>query len=203
MVFTFEKPKKDFFPGQFFTLSLSDAEGEFSRSYSVFSASEKEISFCIHLTPTGRGAAALRQMSIGNCIKITGPFGKFTLAETSCPKFFIATGTGVAPIFSMLPTIPNAVSATLFFGVRNETDLFLVDEFRNMSGIRVVFALSGAEKKEGDFFAGRVTDILKTEEFPADAEFYLCGNPKMVEEGNTILLNRGVEKSNIFFEHFS
>lgn len=202
-VFTFESPQKDFIPGQFFTFSFSDSEGDFTRSYSVLSASEKEISFCIHLTPDGRGSNALRQLHIGEKVKIVGPFGKFSLSESKNPKVFVATGTGITPIFSMLQSRDISIPAKLFFGVRHESDFFLTDEIRNFSNLQTFFTLSSLSESSDIFCAGRVTDLLKNDDFSDDAEFYLCGNPKMVEEGKKILLNRGVEEEKIFFEHFS
>jgi ferredoxin-NADP reductase len=41
--------------------------------------------------------------------------GKFVLKNTQNPKVFIATGTGLAPIYSMISNTPAEISKKLYF----------------------------------------------------------------------------------------
>lgn len=201
-LFQFSKPEKNALPGQFYTLQFQNSGKDIQRSYSLFDEDEESISFCIHLTPNGEGSRILRNLEEKEQVKYSGPFGQFLLQESSSPKVFIATGTGVAPIFMMLQKMSKDIPATLLFGVRNEEDIFLEKELSAFPNLKTIITLSApSEQWKGS--KGRVTDILPTLSFSPKTEFYLCGNPNMIEDGRLYLQKEGVLPENVFYEHFS
>lgn len=40
-------------------------------------------------------------------MQVWGPMGRFVLQETLCPKVFIGTGTGFAPLYYMMKSLLN------------------------------------------------------------------------------------------------
>ena len=80
-------------PGQYISLRLSDAYGNFSRSYSVCEYGKDFFTLTVKILPQGRGGRALKKLKIGKKVSFLGALGVFTLQNTSKPKVCIATGT--------------------------------------------------------------------------------------------------------------
>ncbi len=202
-IFTFRNPGMDFLPGQFITLHLSDGEGEFLRSYSLYTVSDTEFSLCIRLSPNGRGSQFLRKIRKGEVISFSGPLGKFILRDTQSPKIFVATGTGIAPIHLMLSRLPEDIPSLVLYGVRHERDALLMKETNERFPHVIPMVTVSKPGTEWFGFSGRVTSLLPLLSFPKDAEFYICGNPDMVDETSSMLLNQKIPAENIFSEHFT
>ena len=99
--------------------------------------SGRRITFLIKLTDLGRGARLLRDIEIGAYIRIRGIFGRFVLQNTPNPKVFIATGTGLAPIYNMIRSLPQDTKKPLYFTVATEDELFYVDELKNIENLNL------------------------------------------------------------------
>ena len=122
-------------------------------------------------------------------MNLIGFFGDFILQENTNPKIFIATGTGLAPILD----IPKK----LYFSVSTEDEIFYQDELAKIPNLEN-FSYVSREKVDG-YREGRMK--FEDIEAPANAEFYLCGNPQMVENFVTEIKNAGFES--VYFEQFS
>ncbi|MEI6711736.1 MAG: hypothetical protein WCK88_06205 [bacterium] len=116
-----------------------------------------------------------------------GIFGQFILAHTLAPKIFIATGTGLAPIVNMIRTLPDTIKKSLYFSVSTQADLFYAEELRAIKNLDLHICVSREEVTGCEF--GRIN--IDAVEAPLETEWYLCGNPKMVEENITKLNQRG------------
>ncbi|MGA2449692.1 MAG: FAD-dependent oxidoreductase [Polyangiaceae bacterium] len=125
-----------FEPGQFVSLTLPAAQGEFvKRSYSIASAPDGSSRFELAVTHVegGPGSTWLHGLTVGTVLRFTGPQGVFTRpAVGSPPSLMIATGTGVGPMRSMIHAAlarGSEVPMWLLLGVRHETDILYGDEF--------------------------------------------------------------------------
>lgn len=90
-----------FSPGQYVTVRYQDIP----RPYSISSLpSEDEIEICVRRVPGGRLTSELAvDLSTGDEAVLRGPYGDFLLEPPSeRDMVFLATGTGVAPIKSMI-----------------------------------------------------------------------------------------------------
>lgn len=90
-----------FAAGQYVTLGFEDTP----RPYSVANApGEGDLEFCIRRVPGGRLTSDLfTELDPGDHVTVRGPSGEFVLQEPSERDLvFLATGTGVAPLKSML-----------------------------------------------------------------------------------------------------
>ncbi len=201
-LFTFKHEGLDFISGQFLTLLFEIEEAKIPRSYSIFSADNKTVTFCIHLLEKGKGSQKLMRLKKNEKLEYKGPFGNIKLQENNFPKIFIGTGTGVAPLYCMIKNMPEKIEKALFFGVRSEENLFLKSELENIKGLSLFLTLS----RPSDFWKGlkgRVTDHLLDKKFPKGTEFYICGNPRMVDSVQELLIKKGVSEKKIFLEHFA
>lgn len=91
----------DFIPGQYITIRFHDTP----RPYSVASSpNEDELAFCMRRVPGGRLTSDLfEDLDPGDEVTIRGPNGDFVMEDPSSRDIaFLATGTGVAPLRSMI-----------------------------------------------------------------------------------------------------
>lgn len=171
--------KKDFpyVSGQFITFAFTDTNGDFNRSYSIANKIGTEYMFLIKLKKDGRAWMAFKTMKVGGDLKFTTIAGNFQLLNTPNPKVFIATWTGLAPIYSMLLNTPGEVSKKLYFWVANLKDMFYQEKFKQFQNLEVKLYLSREEVEWYHFWRMN----FENETFEPNTEFYICGNPWVVE----------------------
>ena len=209
--FDFTYPEDlDFLAGQFFMLEVPTPERKMTRSYSIESEPDNKefFSLCVKLIEGGIGSEYLRKMQVGDEAGFMATFGHFVIKDSPKDAILVATGTGLAPFMSMLPTWFKAGATqkiTLYFGVRHAEDLFYVDELRawekEHSNFHAVITLSQAtEDWTGD--TGRVTEYLEKLTFE-NSTVYICGNGDMVKSVKDLLDAKGVAREDICLEQFT
>lgn len=168
------------------------------RSYTVCSGeSDEHLTILFRYIPSGVLTPQLVDRQPGDTVRISGPYGEFTVRDRTRPLIFFATGTGVAPCRAFLRTYPD-LPATLFHGVRYAEDLFYRDEFSRIAYRPCVSRATEAHQ----FTTGRITELARMVEFPPDSHFYLCGANEMIYEMQELLEERGVDKNCIFTEAY-
>src|SRR6266545_2798414 len=122
--------------GQFvsFEVGRNEKQQELIRPYSIASppSSPEFITLLFNLVPGGPGSTYLFSLKEGDETQFKGPAGSFRLRDDPArDHLFVATGTGIAPIRSMLLALfekQRSGSATLFWGLRTQRDLYYQDE---------------------------------------------------------------------------
>lgn len=106
--FALNEPKQlDFTAGQYLVLSISQSNGEtLKRLYSIASPSSENNSFqlLVRLLDGGIASEYFKNLNQKDIVTFQGPAGGFTLNNNERHKVFVATGTGLSPIRSMLLT---------------------------------------------------------------------------------------------------
>jgi len=148
----------------------------------------------------------------GEELIMRGPFGDFYFRDSERDILLIATGTGLAPIMSILRFIRSEQiqrKTTLFFGTRIREDLYCVEELREMEKQLPAFTFiptlsRAAENSQWEGKRGRVTDLIE-DLVPegADYDVYICGNPDMVDSCMDRLLKKAIPEDQIYFDKFS
>ena len=89
-----------FAPGQYVLLKIESA----FRQYSISSSPSHGTTFelIVEFIPGGLASTYLGALGEGDSASFKGPAGIFTLKHTPTPKIFLATGTGIAPVKSMV-----------------------------------------------------------------------------------------------------
>ena len=109
-----------------------------SRAYSISSvpSDRNHIELIIRLVPGGICTTFLHQhLKEGDEITFAGPFGQFYLHEGGDELIFIAGGSGLAPIRSLVLDILEKnldKKMKFFFGAVRKRDLYYVDFFRDL-----------------------------------------------------------------------
>jgi Na+-transporting NADH:ubiquinone oxidoreductase subunit F len=217
--FELKEPNRlNFVPGhyvQVFTPAYEGSEEEVYRAYSISSdpADEGFIELIVRLVPNGICTTYLfDHLKVGDPVRINGPYGDFRLSETDTPIVFVAGGSGMAPIKSMLHhmvNIGNSRQATYFFGVNTLRDLFFVEEMKAFEGklpnFRFVPVLAVPEPSGGwKGETGLVTEALDRSLNTAGShEAYLCGSPGMIDASIVVLKRHGIPGEHIYYDKFS
>jgi Na+-transporting NADH:ubiquinone oxidoreductase subunit F len=184
------------------------------RAYSIASSAYDTEGLTLVVTKVTGGLATTyihEVLKEGDEVTFNGPYGEFHLRESDRDILFVATGSGLAPIMSILhQMVQEKISrkATLVFGARHRKDLFYVEEIealkQQVPNLTVILTLSRTE--EGDQWEGergRVTNVLeRVVESGDNKEAYLCGNPAMVESVVELLIKKGIPEELIFFDKF-
>jgi propane monooxygenase reductase subunit len=206
-----------FHAGQYMDIAIPGADGH-HRSFSMANTPGQpdRLEFMIKLYEGGHFSGLLENgtgIKVGDELTCTGPYGVFTLRESSPRRLvFIAGGAGMAPIVSLLRSMAeNGTTrpAAFYYGARTKDDLFVLEELerlgRELPDLRFVPALSEADASAGwDGEVGMVTDVVdRLEGDLTEVDAYLCGPPPMVDAAIALLERRGCAESHIYFDKFT
>lgn len=211
----FTKPEGfSFKAGQFLLIKFAK---KLMRAYSIASTPDNEsIELVIRIVPNGQGSTIIDDAKVGDKFTISSGMGHFVLSENNESElFFLATGTGIAPFKSMIQDeskkkIPRKM--TLLYGGRKKDDLAYLSELSSWAkDLKVKLGFSQEENADKIIIKNleatiehcRITKFVEEAEFSNFAEFYICGNKGMVNGVKDLLLEKGVEKSQIFSEKFN
>ncbi len=210
--------RMNFVPGhyvQVFTPVYEGSEEEVYRAYSISSNPSDEgfVELIVRLAPNGICTTYMfEHLRVGDPVRINGPYGDFRLSDTDAPIVFVAGGSGMAPIHSMLHEMVNTAStrtATYYFGVNTPEDLFFVEEMKAFEGklqnFKFVPVLAMPEASNGwTGETGLVTETLNRSLNTAGSyEAYLCGSPGMIDATVDVLKGHGVPLEHIYYDKFS
>ncbi len=166
--------------------------------------------------PPGIMSSYIWGLKAGDKVTISGPFGEFFAKETEAEMVFIGGGAGMAPmrshIFDQLKRLSSKRKITFWYGARSLREAFYVEEFDKLAEENDNFewhlALSDAlpednwEGKTGFIHNVLYDNYLKDHAAPEDCEFYMCGPPMMNQACINMLVDLGVEESNIMLDDF-
>lgn len=181
--------KVKFKAGQYLQVLLEDGS---RRSFSMANPPQQSDGVLLHVrhVPGGRFSGWLDGTpAAGEIVRLELPFGDFHLREDSDkPIVFVASGTGFAPIRSILEDAFRRKlfdrPMTLYWGGRRSRDLYQADVAQKWAQqyphFRFVPVLS--EPEEG--WTGRTgfVHLAALQDFPslAGCEVYACGVPAMI-----------------------
>jgi len=185
------------------------------RAYSMATvpSNNTHIELQIRLVPNGICTTYVHKyLKVGDTVIVNGPYGEFFLRDSDKDLIFIAGGSGMAPIKSILLDMAEKKStrkATYFFGARTGKDLFLIEEMRElekqMENFTFIPALS--EPTPEDNWTGEtglITEVVRRlAGDAANSEAYLCGSPGMIDACIHVLHDIGVPEESVYFDKFS
>lgn len=189
-------------PGQFINLSVATKTW---RSYSIVDLKDRIATFLVDLRPGGVGSMFMKDAPIGTRTGFIGPLGRFVIDDPLRDMFFVATGTGIAPIIPMIKANSYQFingKVKLLYGVRFD-DEDLLDEYfdeDDLAKVEVVRCITKSNKSSG-IFKGRVTDYISNSFSDlSNNDIFICGNPVMVVE--VVELTKALGAKNIHTEKY-
>ena len=206
-----------FKPGQYVQLEVPKYEkisGPEFRAYSISSdpIEHENLELVITKVPDGAVTTYVHEyLKKNDELTLYGPYGDFYLRDSDRGILMIATGSGLAPMKSILHQIEhnNIQRETIFFfGAKNIGDLYYFDELKGLekklSNFKFYPTLSRVgDEEKWDGERGRVTTLIE-KYIPENATFdvYLCGAPPMIESCMKLLKQKGIPDDRMYFDKF-
>lgn len=216
--FGFELEDGDTLPhraGQFINLAVTIPEprARVIRCFSFATPSSvvDRVDIIVRRNPRGTMTPYLfEHAKPGDAMTLIAPFGDFHLRSGDAPCVWIAGGSGLSPFLGMIQDMVDKGvfrPVHLFFGAVKPNDLYYVDLLRGYCEqypwFRFTPALSGDERCDFCKDYGLITDVVAR--YLADAsesEGYLCGSPGMIGACIKVLVEKGMNRDNIYYDRF-
>lgn len=159
----------------------------------------------------GIGSQYLTDIAVGSTIHFRAPLGVFVLQKSSLSKIFLATGSGVAPMKSMLEFMHdtrNPQKRTLLWGMRTFEQVYYVDIWKKLDQAKefdYTFCLSKGVMQDhcNEGYIQNVLEHIFTHAEPQTFEYYVCARPTIVESLKQYLAQKSVPENNIYHEKFT
>jgi len=200
--------------GQYFEWHVPGVDHARSYSVSVAPGTDR-LEFMVRIYPGGQVSAMLKrhELAPGDVIGLRGPFGTYRF-DASHPGLavFIAGGTGIGPVLSLVQSALRGQAQRrllVVYGARDADEIgsaSLLRQWATSDGrLQFVPVLSGEpEDSSWKGLRGTAVDALQAQRadfFGAIA--YLCGPPPMVEAAKKVLLAKGVDPSDVYYDRFA
>ena len=199
---------------QLYTKPYDKVRESVYRAYSIANAPSDNdaIELIIRLVPDGICTTyAHTQLSEGDKVNLSGPYGDFYLRGDCDEIIMIAGGSGLAPMKAIILDVLEReidIKMNFFFGAVTKRDLYYIDYFQDLAdkhdNFRFIPALSGpAPDDNWDGEVGLITDVVARHIDDGSAmEGYLCGSPGMINACLKVLDGKGVTEDKIFYDKF-
>ncbi|MFB6722664.1 1,2-phenylacetyl-CoA epoxidase subunit PaaE [Kribbella sp. NPDC056345] len=208
----------DFTAGQHLTVRRTGEDVR--RSYSICSpAGSGVLRIGVKRIPGGTFSAyAANELKVGDELEVMTPLGRFgtTLDPANAKHYaFVAAGSGITPVLSLVATILSVEPSsrvTLLYGNRTAGSVMFADELADLKDVyaerlHLVHVLS-RESTEVELFSGRI-DVERLQRMFAAIlpvagvdEWFLCGPYAMVVGAQELLLSEGVPREHVHAELF-
>ncbi len=197
-----------FMPGQY--IDVIGFNG-IRRSYSIANGNFDERVLELHIRSVVGGIMSdywFRHAKQDDLLRLNGPLGTFFLRRTAgLDVFFLATGTGIAPVKSMmgaiarLPHDEQPRTVTVLWGGRHSGDFYL-----NMADVSSKFIFIPVQSRPSNDWMGAkgyVQDVLiGLQPNLGKAAVYACGSNAMIQSAKARLLEAGLPVGSFYSDAF-
>ena len=211
-------PPFNYEPGQFITVHFEHEGQSLKRSYSIANEprQDNQIEFAAGYFKNGPGTEFLYNLQPGDCIKVSGPYGRLTLKEEQPERYIlIATSTGITPYRAMLKELGKRMEqnpkleVVILQGVQRQEEILYADDFQS-------FTKQYSKASFMPYLSRQPKDQLGANEYPGYVQHafpslnlnplkdmvYLCGNPSMIDEAFNSLKEQGFALQQIIREKY-
>ena len=203
--------------GQYADLKLPELD--LSRNYSFAAAphpDQNKFHFYIRKVPGGEFTGWLfDQDRTGHPLKMSGPYGLFSLREAPMPMTCVAGGSGMSAIISILQkalVVGVKRDVRFLFGARTQSDLYCDDlinqlaaewKSKNLGSFEYIPCLS-EEPADSSWLGNRgsCVDFIVEKDIELKGQAYLCGPPGMIDAAMEVFTENGISEDEIFFDKF-
>ena len=206
--------KFNFLPGQFVDLNFS---GE-KRSYSIANADAVNHKIDLHIKRVEGGLFSehlFNDLKQNQLFRIYGPLGTFFLRDNDSPLIFMCTGTGFAPVKSMVEHLIDRSSKRkiyIYWGGRTSEDLYSdlpVQWSEQYSNIEYIPVLSREQNDAKKLDVSKLPESKyvqhKVVEQHNDLEcfdVYACGSEQMIHDAKKLLIQHGLNTEKFYSDAF-
>ncbi len=199
-----------FLPGQYIDILLKDGG---RRGFSLANMPGDDALLELHIKKVPGGAftghvfGALKEKDI---LRFEGPLGTFFIRQESTrPLLMVATGTGFAPIKSMLESLFAQGSVRpihFYWGVRHVEDFYYQDLLSEWQSRHDHFQVTRIVSRPDASWSGATGYVTAQviHDFPdaSAIDAYICGHPDMVFSLSDALQGAGLNPEHVFADAF-
>jgi CDP-4-dehydro-6-deoxyglucose reductase len=196
----------NYLPGQYVNI----IKGDYKRSYSIANSNSGfKLVFFMKNYEGGRFSNYLfNEAKINDLLRIEGPIGTFFYRNTNRKNIiFLATGTGIAPVKSILEQFDENNSEVkdkniyLFFGGRAEEDLFWHPKFTNINVVFIPVLSRSSDNWNGAI--GYIQDNVLSSEIDLESSvLYACGSENMINDARELVIKNGLSEDAFYSDAF-
>ncbi|MET0279313.1 MAG: 2Fe-2S iron-sulfur cluster-binding protein [Pseudorhodoplanes sp.] len=195
--------------GQYLRIKMPDGD---ARSFSMANAPQESDGVQLHIRHIPGGVFSeqvLASLKLDDRLNIELPFGDFHIREHA-RYAFLATGTGFAPLRSMIDDMirrRSAAEVRLYWGGRCREDLYLAELCERWARRHAWFSFVPVLSEPTADWQGRrgfVHDaVLRDIPDLSDWQVYACGNPLMVQSArDQLIMQAGLNEERFFADAF-
>ena len=204
--------------GQFITLVFDKGNKEDRRSYSFSSAPllNEPLRITVKRIPNGEYSRHLfHQVRAGDILNTSGISGFFKLApdyKNIRQFFFLAAGSGITPVYSLMKTVlsASALPVTLVYSNHSKKNTIFYQELLQLQEVfsdrlKIEFLFSHIHNvSKSRLSKWLLTQLLHEHQVPLqETLFYMCGPDSYMLMAGITLVTAGVPPHNIKKEIFS
>lgn len=201
-----------FLPGQY--IRITNREGTM-RSYSLAAGPASDRMLRVHIRRVDGGAFSdwlFGRAAVNELLHVEGPQGRFFLRDIEVKQsIFLATGTGIAPIWAMLSSATEKQlqamgSTSIYWGNRHRSDAYMTDRLESLAS-RIGSRFHCLYSRDAGVEAGahRHVQSQMIADHPRldDAQIFACGNAAMIESAREIALASGLPEQRFHSDPFT
>ena len=196
--------------GQYLQVIMEDGD---RRNFSMANATRDNDGAELHVrhVPGGKfSQGILSKLSVGEPLQVEVPYGDFYLRASERPVILLASGTGFAPIKSIIETAihtGNRRPMQLYWGGRKREDIYLFDLPARWAQRWPWFSFTPVLSEPSSSWTGRVGLVHNAvrEDHPdlSTTDVYACGNPLMVSAAQRDFVgSQGLPDAQFFADAF-
>jgi NAD(P)H-flavin reductase/ferredoxin len=173
--------------GQYLQVVMEDGD---RRNFSMANGARNNDGAELHIRHVPDGKFSMRtlsKLSVGDPLQVEVPFGDFYLRASARPIVLLASGTGFAPIKSIIETAIHAGDPRpmhLYWGARRCEDIYLAEVPARWAERLPWFSFTPVLSEPPSFWTGRTGlvhyAVREDHKNLSETEVYACGNPLMV-----------------------
>jgi ferredoxin--NADP+ reductase len=201
-----------FEPGQYLTIGVYADDKLWQRPYSVASmpatSAGEGYEFYVRLVPIIRFTTLLWRLPLGHRMRVIGPKGKFLLEpDDQRTHVFVSTGTGIAPFIAMTrqcmsrgdlrrTVMLHGCSYVEELGYRDLLEGWQADGSYPLTYVPTISRPNDPRNAGWTGRVGRaesvIHDVCRDLGLrPSDTVVYICGNPEMILNVESVLMRDG------------
>jgi CDP-4-dehydro-6-deoxyglucose reductase/3-phenylpropionate/trans-cinnamate dioxygenase ferredoxin reductase subunit len=196
--------------GQYLQVIMEDGD---RRNFSMANAARDNDGAELHIRRVAGGTFSVKTLSrlaAGDPLQVELPYGDFYLRVSERPVILLASGTGFAPIKSIVETAIHTGSRRpmhLYWGARTREDIYLAELPAKWAARLPWFSFTPVLSEPSSSWTGRtglVHDAVREDHGDlAGADVYACGNPLMVSAAQThFTAGHGLPDAQFFADAF-
>ena len=154
---------KGFKTGQHINVTLQVNGVNFTRSYSLSEAPRADGLLRLTIKKEGKVSSHLCQyVHVGDSIEISQAFGELQL-NAQKTNLFLASGSGITPVMSLLHTATMQQPITLLYWEKNRADLCFMAELNNLAAKNPLFKFYIFLTQEQNLLQGELKGRIDTQ----------------------------------------